>query len=241
MTARPMSAGSARPMAAAVQQAVEEAIHGLLRARTCASSAPAAPMPASMRPARSPPSTWPRPGAPDRVRDALNAHLTLMDERVAILAAETVAGRLRRALLGQGAALSLPHHRPAPAARHRARSRLALPQAPRRRGDARGGAAPASAITTSPPSAPPTASPPAPMKTLDRLDVVAGRARRSTSSRRRAPSCTTRCARWSARCAASATAAGRREDLAAALEARDRARCAALAPPHGLYLTDVVY
>jgi tRNA pseudouridine38-40 synthase len=31
------------------------------------------------------------------------------------------------------------------------------------------------------------------------------------------------------------------EDLVAALEARDRARCAALAPPHGLYLTAVDY
>ena len=31
------------------------------------------------------------------------------------------------------------------------------------------------------------------------------------------------------------------EDLTAALEARDRARCAALAPPHGLYLTGVEY
>ena len=31
------------------------------------------------------------------------------------------------------------------------------------------------------------------------------------------------------------------DDLQAALEARDRARCAALAPPHGLYLTGVDY
>ena len=31
------------------------------------------------------------------------------------------------------------------------------------------------------------------------------------------------------------------DDLASALEARDRARCAALAPPHGLYLTGVTY
>ena len=32
-----------------------------------------------------------------------------------------------------------------------------------------------------------------------------------------------------------------RADLVAVLEARDRTRCAALAPPHGLYLTDVAY
>jgi len=31
------------------------------------------------------------------------------------------------------------------------------------------------------------------------------------------------------------------DDLVAALAARDRARCAALAPPHGLYLTGVDY
>ena len=38
-----------------------------------------------------------------------------------------------------------------------------------------------------------------PVKTLDRLDVCRLRRRNSTSRRRRAPSCTIKCARWSAR------------------------------------------
>ena len=46
----------------------------------------------------------------DTVRDALNA--LLRPDPISVLACETVSRRFRRTLLGQGAPLSLPHHRP---------------------------------------------------------------------------------------------------------------------------------
>ena len=46
----------------------------------------------------------------DTVRDALNA--VLRPDPISVLACETASPRFRRTLLGQGAPLSLPHHRP---------------------------------------------------------------------------------------------------------------------------------
>ena len=61
----------------------------------------------------------------------------------------------------------------------------------------------------------------------------AARATRSSSRRRRARSCTIRCARWSARSRYVGDGKWSADDLAAALAARDRAACAPVAPPEG--------
>ena len=66
-------------------------------------------------------------------------------------------------------------------------------------------------------------------------------ARSSGSRRRRAPSCTTRCAPWSARSSLSAKGSGVRQTCKRRLTAKDRARCGPVAPPHGLYLVRVDY
>ena len=91
----------------------------------------------------------------DKVRDAINLHLR--PHPIAVLAAERVAEDFRRALLGDQAALSLPHRQPPRRSRARARPRLARAASARCRGDARRGASARSASTTSPPSAPPSA------------------------------------------------------------------------------------
>ena len=80
-----------------------------------------------------------------------------------------------------------------------------------------------------------------PVKTLTRLDVVARRRGDPTSSPRRAPSCITRCATWSARLRLVGEGKWSRDDVHAALEARDRTKGGPTAPPHGLYLTGVKY
>ena len=80
-----------------------------------------------------------------------------------------------------------------------------------------------------------------PVKTLDRLDVVARTATSCASKPSRARSCTIRCARWSARSRWSAKASGSADDVARALAARDRSACGPVAPPDGLYLVKVEY
>ena len=96
-----------------------------------------------------------KPMAPDKMRDALNAHLR--PHPVAVLRAEEVATEIPRALRRDRAALSLSHRQPAQPADARSRQGLAGADRARRRGDARGGAASRRAITTSRPSAPPSA------------------------------------------------------------------------------------
>ena len=71
-----------------------------------------------------------------------------------------------------------------------------------------------------------------PVKTLDRLDVVARGRRDPHRTRRRARSCTTRCARWSARWCWSARQMERGRSRRGA-RARDRAACGPVAPPEG--------
>ena len=78
-----------------------------------------------------------------------------------------------------------------------------------------------------------------PLRTLDRLDVSRDGDEIHISPAR-GPFCTSRCARWSARWSMSARANGAPEDLKAALDARDRARCGKVAPADGLYLMQVV-
>ena len=80
-----------------------------------------------------------------------------------------------------------------------------------------------------------------PEKTLDRLDVSRAGDEIAITRRRRARSCTTRCARWSARWCWSGEGKWSADDLARALAARDRAACGPVAPPDGLYLVRVDY
>ena len=75
----------------------------------------------------------------DTVRDAINAHLR--PHPVAVLSAEKVAGRFRRAPLGAAPPLSLSHRQPPARPRAGARPRLARAAPARRRGDACGRAA----------------------------------------------------------------------------------------------------
>ena len=72
-------------------------------------------------------------------------------------------------------------------------------------------------------------------------DRAARWARRSRSRRRRAPSSTTRCARWSAACELVGRGKWTKADLKAALEARDRAALGFNAPPDGLYFVEALY
>ena len=170
---------------------------------------------------------------PDRVRDALNAHLR--PHPVGILAAELVPDDVRRALLGEAAALPLPDRQPP--------RRLALDMA----GLARAGPLDAgrctrprrgwSASTISPPSAPPNARP-SPEKTLDQLDVTARR-RRHLFLGALVP------AQPGALDGRLAGLGGRgpldRRRSAQALEDRSRPACGPVAPPDGLYLMRVDY
>ena len=64
---------------------------------------------------------------------------------------------------------------------------------------------------------------------------------KSISRRRRARSCITRCARWSARLKLVGEGKWTPRDVADALEAKDRTRCGPVAPPDGLYLVRVDY
>jgi tRNA pseudouridine38-40 synthase len=175
----------------------------------------------------------------DRVRDALNAHLTLRGDRIAILAVErmpdsfdarfSAKGRHylyrildRRTPVAIDADRVWHCRKPLDAdAMHRAAQRLVGHHD----------------FTTFRSADCQSESP---VKTLQQLDVARvgaeihviahaksflhNQVRSMVGSLRRVGQAT-----WS------------EEDLVAALEARDRARCAALAPPHGLYLTAVDY
>jgi tRNA pseudouridine38-40 synthase len=174
-----------------------------------------------------------------RVRDALNAHLTLMEERVTILSAERVpdAFDARFSAKGRRYLYRMVDRRP-PLAIERDRAwhcRKALD----------GAAMHAAArrlvghhdFTTFRSADCQSESP---VKTLDRLEVMRvgaeihvvaaarsflhNQVRSMVGSLRRVGD-----GSWTV------------DDLAAALAARDRARCAAVAPPHGLYLVEVVY
>lgn len=175
----------------------------------------------------------------DRVRDALNAHLTLQDDYVTILGVEQMPDRFdaRFSAKGRRYLYRLIDRRPPLALeRHRAwhiRKKLnaeAMHEAAQ-------GLIGHHDFTTFR-SADCQAQ--SPMKTLDRLDVMRvddeihvvaaarsflhNQVRSMVGSLRRVGA-----GDWS------------KKDLVAVLEARDRTRCAALAPPHGLYLTGVDY
>jgi len=180
-----------------------------------------------------------KPWRADRVRDALNAHLTLMEERVAILAAEEVEDGFdaRFSAKGRQYLYRMVDRRP-PLAIERDRAwhcrkpldAEAMHHAAQRLVGHHDFTTFRSADCQSD----------SPMKTLDRLDVsrqgaeihvtaaarsfLHNQVRSMVGSLRRVGDRS-----WTA------------DDLASALEARDRARCAALAPPHGLYLTGVTY
>ena len=196
-------------------------------------------MPACMRSARSRISISRRTGAPTRVRDALNAHLR--PHPVAVLAAEKVAGRFRRALLGDGSAtISIASSTAAPISR----SSAAAP------GACRAGSMPTAMhaaaqrlvgkhdFTTFRSTECQAKSP---VKTLDRLDVTRDGDEVRDRRRRRARSCTIRCARWSARWCWSATASGAPTISAARSRRATARRCGPVAPPEGLYLVRVDY
>ena len=170
-----------------------------------------------------------------RGQAARRAQRPMRPEKVAILAAEAVAGRFRRALFGAGAALSLPHRQPPRAVDLRFGARWLV----KRRLDADAmheaaqlllGKHDFSTFRDSDCQAE------NPVRTLDRLDVCA-RARKSTSAPARAPSCIGRCARMVGSLEHVGSGKWRPEDLKAALDACDRARCGQVAPAAGLYLS----
>ncbi|WP_448954322.1 tRNA pseudouridine(38-40) synthase TruA [Labrys neptuniae] len=175
----------------------------------------------------------------DRVRDALNAHLTLQDDYVTILGVEQMPDRFdaRFSAKGRRYLYRLIDRRPPLALdRHRAwHIRKAIDAEAMH--EAAQGLIGHHDFTTFR-SADCQAQ--SPMKTLDRLDVMRvddeihvvaaarsflhNQVRSMVGSLRRVGA-----GDWS------------KKDLVAVLEARDRTRCAALAPPHGLYLTGVDY
>jgi tRNA pseudouridine38-40 synthase len=180
-----------------------------------------------------------KPWRPDRVRDALNAHLTLMDERVTILSAEVVpdAFDARFSAKGRRYLYRMVDRRP-PLAIERDRAWHcrkpldvdAMHQAAQRLLGHHDFTTFRSADCQAD----------SPMKTLDRLDVMrAGAEIHVVAAARSFLHNQVRSMVGSLRRVGDGSWSG--DDLVAALEARDRARCAALAPPHGLYLTDVLY
>ncbi len=175
----------------------------------------------------------------DRVRDALNAHLTLMEERISILAVERMEDGFdaRFSAAGRRYLYRICDRRPPLAIeRERAwhcRKPLDGPSMHRAAQRLLGH----HDFTTFRSADCQSESP---LKTLQRLDVsrvgeevhvvaaaksfLHNQVRSMVGSLKRVGE-----GAWSA------------DDLVAALEARDRSRCAALAPPHGLYLTQVDY
>ena len=221
----------------AVQQAVEDAIARVLRRGPCASRAPGAPMPACMRPTRSPSSTSRATGRPTRVRDA--------STRICAREPRRHPGRRARStddfdarFSAQRAPLPLPHRQPPPAPGARAdrawHCRRPLDAAAMH--DAAQALVGQHDFTTFRSADCQAASP---VKTLTG-SMSSAWARRSASTRRRAPSCTTRCARWWARCRWSA--AGRWTGATSPPRwRRATARAAAHGAAGGLYLVGVDY
>ena len=132
----------------------------------------------------------------DTVRDALNFHLKPAPDRRA--GAEAVGEDFHARFSANGAALPLPHPQPPRAAGAGPRPGLAR----RRALDAAAMHAAAQALvghhdfTTFRATLCQAKSP---VKTLDRLDVRRAGEEIEIDAPRRAPSCTTRCATWSAR------------------------------------------
>ena len=222
---------------ATVQGALTEAIAAFTGERAPSCTAPAAPMPACMRSARSRMSISPETGTADNVRDAINFHLR--PQPIAVLAAERVAetfdarfSAIKRhylyRIVNRRADLALEQNRawrvPRPldcGAMHAAAQRLIGKHD----------------FTTFRSTECQAKSP---VKTLDRLDVARdGDDVRITASARSFLQHQVRSmvgslvhvgeGKWSA------------DDLAAALAARDRAACGQVAPPQGLYLVRVEY
>ena len=148
-----------------------------------------------------------RDWAPFRLSEGLNA--LVHPHPVAIARRRARGRRFRRAPQRDRSPLSLSH-RQSPRAPHlRARLSLAGEAAPRRRGDARGGACA---------DRPSTISPPFAIRNARRIrrsarstgSTSGARATTFSSRRARAHSCIARCARWWARWSRSAPAAGAR-------------------------------
>lgn len=235
---RPYAGWQRQANAPSVQQAIEEAVQAFSgeQVRLQGAGRTDAGVHASGQVA----SLWlDRTWRPDRVRDALNAHLTLREDRVSILDVDEVAdgfdarfsARERRYLY------RLADRRP-PLALERDRAwhcRTMLDVPAMHAGAQR--LVGHHDFTTFRSADCQSASP---LKTLDRLDVIrAGeeihvlaaarsflhnQVRSMVGSLKRVGS-----GHWT------------EADLVDALEARDRQRCAAIAPPHGLYLIGVLY
>ena len=193
-TARRFSAGSAKPTARACRARSRRHCFAS-RARRAACAAPAAPTQACTRWGRWRTSISTRTWEPFRVREALNFHLR--PAPVAVIDCDLRRRRLRRALQRHGAALPLPNPVASRAAGARARPRVVAARRARCRRACTRRRRRSSAATISRPSAPPSA------RRIRRCARSTGwmcRATptRSSSRRRRARSCTIRCARWSA-------------------------------------------
>jgi tRNA pseudouridine38-40 synthase len=183
--------------------------------------------------------TLERDWRPDRVRDALNAHLTQSDERIAILAVAMVPDTFdaRFSARGRRYLYRIVDRRP-PLAIERDRAWHC-----RKPLDAAAMHAAAQRLLghhdfTTFRSA--DCQSESPVKTLDRLDVSrVGAEIHVVAAARSFLHNQVRSMVGSLRRVGDGSWSG--DDLVAALAARDRARCAALAPPHGLYLTGVDY
>jgi tRNA pseudouridine38-40 synthase len=175
----------------------------------------------------------------DRIRDALNAHLTLRDDRIAILSAERVADTFdaRFSAKGRHYLYRILDRRPPVAIDADRVWHCRKPL------DAEAMHAAAQRLVghhdfTTFRSADCQAE--SPVKTLKQLDVArVGREIHVTAHAKSFLHNQVRSMVGSLRRVGQGTWS--EADLVAALEARDRARCAALAPPHGLYLTGVDY
>ena len=175
----------------------------------------------------------------DRVRDALNAHLTLADDYVTILAAERMSEGFDARFSAKGRRYLyrlIDRRPPLTLERHRA-WHCRKPLDAQAMHEAAKGLLGHHDFTTFR-SADCQAQ--SPMKTLDQLDVMrVGEEIHVTAAARSFLHNQVRSMVGSLRRVGAG--AWSKDDLVAALQARDRTRCAALAPPHGLYLTGVDY
>ena len=164
MTARPFHGWQRQANGPSVQAALETAVLRLLRRGASRVSAPAAPMPACMRWARSPISTWRAMGA-GAVRGALNFHLR--PAPIAVLEARAAAADFHARFSAHGRRyLYRILNRRAPPALERGRVwHVPVPLDVER--DARRRRRLWSATTTSPPSASSECQAKSPVKTLD--------------------------------------------------------------------------
>ena len=175
----------------------------------------------------------------DTVRDALNAHLR--PHPIAVLAAENVPDDFDARLSATQAALSLSHRQPARGSGARPSARLARAAPARRRARCTTRRSASSASTISRRSARPNARPSRRCSTLDRLDVT--RDGDDVQHRRVGALVPAQSGALDGRLARAGRRRpnGARDDLAAALAARDRTACGPVAPAEGLYLVRVDY